>query len=61
MSKGPARGLTPDILGEGLVRETIPCRSDDEGPVVATLVHRRCGRAGAQSMLSRSIIIWLSA
>ncbi|MGZ4445217.1 MAG: alpha/beta hydrolase [Nocardioides sp.] len=29
-----------DLLGDPFVRETIPLPDDDEGPVVATLVHR---------------------
>lgn len=34
----PQRG--PDILGDPYTQETLELRPDDEGPVVATLVHR---------------------
>ncbi len=34
------RTMTPDILGDDWVARAIPLRPDDEGEVVATLVHR---------------------
>ncbi len=41
----------PDILGNGLMQETIPLGSDDEGALVATLVHRACGPSPSKRAL----------
>jgi len=42
---------TSDILGNGLVQETINLEPDDEGPVVATLVHRACKQTSTRAFL----------
>ncbi|MCA9694022.1 MAG: alpha/beta hydrolase [Myxococcales bacterium] len=42
---------TPDILGHGLTQETLELGSDDEGPVVATLVSRACASGSSRALL----------
>ena len=52
-------GLTPghvsapvtDVLGAPYLAETMALRPDDEGPVVATLVHRRAARPTGRAVL----------
>ncbi len=41
----------PDILGEPWLAETITLPPDDEGPVVATLVHRRAPEPNGRAVL----------
>jgi alpha-beta hydrolase superfamily lysophospholipase len=43
--------LRTDILGEPYVAETLTLSSDDEGPVVATLVSRRAATATSRAVL----------
>ncbi|MGB1016456.1 MAG: alpha/beta fold hydrolase [Nannocystaceae bacterium] len=43
--------VKPDILGNGLVQETIDLGRDSEGPLVATLVHRACPQTSQRALL----------
>ncbi len=43
--------LSPDLLGEPFFAETIDFPSDDEGPVVATLVRARCDQPTRKAVL----------
>ncbi|GIG91918.1 hypothetical protein Pen02_68540 [Plantactinospora endophytica] len=43
--------MEPDLLGPPYERQTIDLGRDEEGPVVATLVHRRASRASDRAVL----------
>lgn len=51
MAPTSTEGSRTDILGPPYVATTIPLRPDEEGDVVATLVHRPCGTATAKAVL----------
>jgi alpha-beta hydrolase superfamily lysophospholipase len=41
----------PDVLGYGFWQQTLPLASDDEGPVVATLIGKACPRPSRRAVL----------
>ena len=49
--RGTVQNVETDILGSGYLRRTFDLGSDDEGPVVATLVSRPAPRSTGRAVL----------
>lgn len=50
-SEGGSEEWRADVLGDPYVARTLPLRPDDEGEVVATLVHRPAAQPGGRAVL----------
>jgi alpha-beta hydrolase superfamily lysophospholipase len=51
MAPTDTEGWRPDVLGDQYAARTLPLRPDDEGEVVATLVHRPAGEPNGRAVL----------